>query len=200
MKNIGVGGNIGSGKTTVVKEFAKLFRKDGYKVRIIDADRLAWQIYQKGTTTFQRLVRTFGTKILTRKGEIDRQKLSQIVFFNKTKLQKLNNIVHPQLIKIIKTELQKHNGHIKILDAALLFDWQNKLPMDYRILVTASNTQKVKRMIKRGYNLTQVKNRLQRQMEESTMEKIADFVINNNRTISELKKKIKTLYSIIKEY
>lgn len=195
--SIGIGGNIGSGKTTVVKEFARLFQKDGYKVVIIDADRLAWKIYLKGTSVFKKIVSDFGAKILSRNGEIDRPKLSQIVFFNKAKLQQLNRIVHPQLIKTIKSELQKQNAQVKILDAALLFDWAKKIPMNYRILVTAPNQQKVKRMIKRGYNLIQVKNRLQQQMKESEMEKVADFVINNDHTISELKKKVNFLYNEI---
>jgi dephospho-CoA kinase len=195
--SIGIGGNIGSGKTTVVKEFTKLFYKDDYKVKIIDADQLAWKIYRKGTRTYRKIVKNFGTNILGRNSEIDRQKLAQIVFSNKTKLDKLNKLVHPELIKIIKSELQNQTGKNKILDAALLFDWGKKIPVTYRILVEAQKIRKVENMRKRGYNTNEVKTRLKNQMVDKDMEELTDFVVNNCGTLSELKKKTKMLYEII---
>lgn len=202
--SIGIGGNIGSGKSTVAKEFVKLFRKDGYMVRLIEADKIAWKLYQKPRNSSLRtnslyasIVKTFGQEILNQHWEIDRRKLARIVFSQKKRLKKLNQIVHPHLIKAINNELQKKDKTIKILDAALLFFWRKKIKVDYRILVSAPQTEKVLRMIKIGYTASEVKKRIKNQLKEKEMRPIADFLIVNNGSLRELKEKAKTLYQEI---
>jgi dephospho-CoA kinase len=89
---------------------------------------------------------------------------------------------------------------MKILDAALLFLWGKKIPVNIRILVTAPAKQKIARMKKRGYNPIEVKTRLKRQIKESDMKADADFIINNNTTLAGLEDKTKKLYQILKNY
>lgn len=198
---IGIGGNIGSGKSTVAKEFVKLFRKDGYIVRLIEADKIAWKLYQKSSNSslrtnslYARIVKTFGQEILNQYWEIDRRKLARIVFSQKKKLERLNQIVHPHLIKTINNELQKKDKTIKILDAALLFFWRKKIKVDYRILVSAPQTHKVLRMIKIGYTASEVKARIKNQLKEKEMRPMADFVIVNNGSLSKLKEEVEIVY------
>jgi len=206
MLSIGIGGNIGSGKTAVAKELCKLCKKDGVRVNLLDADQTAWELYkrnavsEKRSAVYDKIIKAFGTGVLDNKGEIDRKKLGKIVFNNRKALQQLNMIVHPELIRQIKHELRKFDGTIKILDAALLFFWGKKIPVTYRVLVISPDKQKVVRMAKRGYNIKEVNSRLNQQMKESEMEKITDFVVNNNSTLNELKNKVKYLYLILKEY
>jgi len=205
MISIGIGGNIGSGKTTVAKELFRLFRKDKIKVRLIDADSLAWKIYKrvqkKGerVNVYDKIVKTFGTEILNHNKEIDRKKLGMVVFDNKQSLQNLNKIVHPALIKHINNEIKKADAEVKILDAALLFFWGKKIPLTYRVLVSSSDTNKIKRMAIRGYNSAEVKMRLKNQLKESAMDALADFVVENNGTLKNLKNRIYLLYQIIIE-
>ena len=200
MLSVGIGGNIGSGKTTVTKELIKLYRKDGIKVKLIDADTIAWELYKResGSKMYKNIVKAFGNDILDKKNEINRKKLGELVFSDKKMLAKLNKIVHPELVSQIKAELSKTDLKVKILDAALLFFWGRKIPVTYRILVTAPDKQKVARMIKRGYNTIEVKTRLKQQMKESEMEKRADFFNKNNSTLNHLKKQVKLLYLILK--
>lgn len=199
MISIGIGGNIGSGKTTVAKELLKYFRKDKLKAKLIDADKIAWSVYRIKSKAYTNIVNTFGKSILDKRGKIIREKLAAVVFNKKAKLNKLNKIVHPALVSKIKHELKKNDADVKILDAALLFFWGKKIPVTYRILVTAPDKQKVARMENRGYNALQVKTRLKHQMKESTMEKSADFVINNDSTLNALKNKVKLLYEVLKD-
>lgn len=205
MISIGIGGNIGSGKTTVAKELFRLFRKDKIKVRLIDADSLAWKIYKrvqkKGerVNVYDKIVKTFGTEILNHNKEIDRKKLGMVVFDNKQSLQNLNKIVHPALIKHINNEIKKSDAQVKILDAALLFFWDKKIPLTYRVLVSSSDTNKIKRMADRGYKSAEVKMRLKNQLKESAMDARADFVVENNGTLKNLKNRIYLLYKIITE-
>lgn len=199
MLKIGIGGQIGAGKTYIAKRLLNHFRKDSCRTQLIDADQIAWQLYRVDSPLYKKIVRVFGEHILNRQKEIDRKKLAEIVFENRNNLHRLNKIVHPALIKMIKSQMQSEDASVKILDAALLFFWGNKIPVDFRILVTAPLQQKIARMKKRGYNALVTKNRLQNQMQESEMEQFADFVIENNSSITELKKKIKKIYQILKE-
>ncbi len=199
MLSIGIGGQIGTGKTYVAQQLIKLLHKDGYRTMRIDADQIAWSLYQLNTPVYKKIVRVFGKDVLQANKEIDRSKLADKVFTHKKNLQHLNQIVHPALIKHIKSQLQSNNGNVKILDAALLFFWGKKIPVDYRILVTAPLQEKIARMKKRGYRAQAVKERLRQQMKESEMKKSADFVIHNNSNLTKLNKKIKNLYQILKE-
>lgn len=199
MLSIGIGGQIGTGKTYVAQQLIKLLHKDGYRTMRIDADQIAWSLYQLNTPVYKKIVRVFGKDVLQANKEIDRSKLADKVFTHKKNLQHLNQIVHPALIKHIKSQLQSNNGNVKILDAALLFFWGKKIPIGYRILVTAPLQEKIARMKKRGYRAQAVKERLRQQMKESEMKKSADFVIHNNSNLTKLNKKIKNLYQILKE-
>jgi len=199
MLTIGIGGQIGTGKTSVANQLTKLFQKDSYQTKLIDADQLAWYLYKPNSLIYKKLIRTFGQDILNKNKEIDRKKLGRRVFQHKQNLSRLNKIIHPLLIKHITSQLRSKTGQVKILDAALLFFWGEKIPIDYRILVTAPLKQKIARMKKRGYNPNEIKTRIRRQMKQSTMEKSADFVINNNSTITKLKKTVTELYKILKE-
>ncbi len=205
MISIGIGGNIGSGKTTVAKELVKCFEQNKYKVKLVDADSIAWKLYKQTAVSgnrsiiYNKIVKTFGSSILDKKNEIDRKKLGEIIFENKKLLAKLNKIVHPALIRQINTALKSKDAEAKILDAALLFFWGNKINVKYRVLVTSPDKLKVARMKNRGYNEIEVKSRLKQQMQESQMEKSADFIINNDSNLNALKNKVKLLYEILKD-
>ncbi|MEO0092360.1 MAG: dephospho-CoA kinase [candidate division WOR-3 bacterium] len=198
---IGIGGNLGSGKTTVAKELIKLFQNAGFKISLIEADKIAWKLYKYSPNNqiYQKIVKTFGQGILDKHKKINRKALASVVFGNKAKLQKLNQIVHPELIRRLNHKLQRNNNTIKILDAALLFFWRKKIMVDYRILVTAPKAHKISRMLKRGYSLKDILARLNYQMKERDMRSMADFIIANNGTRAELKEKVKILYRKIVE-
>jgi dephospho-CoA kinase len=202
---IGIGGNIGSGKTTVAEELVRYFQKNNYLVKLLDADSIAWKLYKrtavsgKQFTIYDKIVKTFGSSILNKNQDINRRKLGELVFNDRKNLNKLNAIVHPALIRQINTELKNKDAEVKILDAALLFFWGKNINVKYRVLVISPDKLKIARMKNRGYNASEVKSRLKQQMKESQMEKFADFVINNDRTLKALKNKVKLLYEILKD-
>lgn len=196
---IGIGGQIGAGKTMVAKKLLKLFNQNGYSAELIDADQIAWQLYKPQSKIYQKLIRHFGKDIITTHGQIDRKKLAHIVFNDKKQLDLLNQIIQPALIKSLQKRLTDKKTPIKILDAALLFYWGKKIPVDVRILVSAPRQAKIARMKKRGYSPTVTKSRLQNQLSEKEMAKTADFIIHNNQTPQALNPKIKLMYQILKD-
>ena len=88
---IGILGGIGSGKSTVAAEFAKL----GCKV--IDADEIAHELLNEPSVK-EKLLDIFGQDILDSSDKIDRKKLAEIVFTDKKKIASLNSIIHPLVL------------------------------------------------------------------------------------------------------
>ncbi len=177
---IGIGGNIGSGKTTL----AKMFQEFGAK--LVDADKIGWSLLKKSKKEYIKIVKTFGKAILDKNNNIDRKKLGEIVFNQPNKLQMLNRIVHPTLLTKVRQDIRKEKGII-VLDAALLFNWGLEKEMDASILVSATKELKIKRSKKLGITKKAVEERLARQIPETMMVKKADFIVRNNGSNQELK-------------
>jgi len=184
---IGIGGNLGSGKTTL----AKIFQEFGAK--LIDADKIGKSLLKFKTKEYHKIVETFGESILTKDKKIDRKKLGSIVFANPQKLKLLNRIVQPTLIAKIKQAIRKTKG-IAVVDAALLFNWDKKLPCTITILVSAPKRLKVMRVTKLGMSRQEAERRLACQLPERVMAKKADFIIKNNGTKKDLRKKAIALW------
>ena len=91
MKVIGITGGVGSGKSEVLK-----FLEQEYGAVVCQMDEVAKQIQKKGTQAFSRIVQEFGEQIVGADGELDRMKLGSCVFADEKKLQRLNDIVHPE--------------------------------------------------------------------------------------------------------
>jgi len=119
---IGVTGNIASGKT----EVAKLLKQKLGGI-VINADRVAHELYAPHTPVWQSVVRTFGKEILKKNTqEIKRNVLGSMVFHDSAKMKALENIVHPFVVKDIKKRiatLQKKTPAMPIiLEAVKLLD------------------------------------------------------------------------------
>ncbi|MBM4433036.1 MAG: dephospho-CoA kinase, partial [Chloroflexi bacterium] len=119
MKVIGLTGGIGSGKSIVAQFLAEL------GAVIIDADKVGHEVFKPGTEAWQEVVTTFGKQILNTKGEIDRKKLSEIVFGNPELLSRLNKIMHPKMNEVVKAKLkeyQRQGVEVVVLEAPLLIE------------------------------------------------------------------------------
>ncbi|MEO0078208.1 MAG: dephospho-CoA kinase [candidate division WOR-3 bacterium] len=186
---IGIGGNMGAGKTTVANELVR------YGAKVIDADELGWSILNKGTPEYRAVVRTFGRSILTKSGRIDRRALADVAFASRTNLNKLNRIVHPTLIARVRREIDRHKKGLVVVDAALLFYWGLDKEMDVSILVTAPERLKVERMTQIGMSAEQVKARLRLQQPDLSVWRRADFVFENKGSMAELRRKTRALWN-----
>src|SRR3989338_978476 len=98
---LGVTGSFGSGKTTVAAFFKT------YSAEVIDADKLAHGCIAPKGRCYKKIVAAFGGQILKNDETIDRPKLGSIVFSSKKLLKKLNNIIHPEVIKEIRKRINK---------------------------------------------------------------------------------------------
>ena len=99
MKVIAVTGGIGSGKSTVTNEFARL------GARTISADSVAHENMSRGGCAYDEIVGAFGRGIVGENGEINRARLADIVFSDDKKLALLNSITHRRVYDSIKRRI-----------------------------------------------------------------------------------------------
>ena len=111
---IGLTGSFGSGKSSV----ARILVSCG--AWIIDADKLAHKSINPGGKSYRKVISVFGNSILKKDKTIDRRKLSGVVFNNESLLERLNRIIHPEVIRMIKNEIKKAKANFIVLDAPLL--------------------------------------------------------------------------------
>lgn len=178
MLKIGVTGGIGSGKTTVCKEFEKL------GIPVFYADDVAKKILNKPKIAEQLKV-IFGEDII--KGNIiDRKKIASVIFSNETKKEKLNKIIHPEVANEYQTWINQHlDFPYTIKEAAILFETGTYRQLDKIILVIADKNTRVERIIKRE-NTTEeeVFARMKNQWTDEEKIHLADFIITNEENTS----------------
>jgi len=192
---VGLTGGIVGGKSTV----ASMFRDLGAK--IIDADILGHSVILPYKPAWKKIVKLFGEDILRKDLTIDREKLGKIVFADQALLKKLNEITHPEIIKLIKKEInlardKTHNQEkILIIDAALIYEAKIDRLMDKIIVVYIDEDEQVKRLIKRN-NLSkdEASQRVKSQIPMKEKIKMADYVIDNNDTLDKTKKQVETIW------
>jgi dephospho-CoA kinase len=121
MRVIGITGGIGSGKSLVADI---MIRK--YNAYLINSDSIAKEQMMPGGISYQGVIEYFGDEILLEDGTIDRNKLSNIVFSNKVKLYKLNNLTHPNVLievkKIIAEKKESKDIPYCIIESAIMIE------------------------------------------------------------------------------
>ncbi len=178
VKVIGITGGIASGKSTV----AKMLRSLGASV--INADKICHQLINteeiKG-----KISKKWGNNIQDKDGKINRRTLGKIVFADKGKLLALNKIIHPKVIKRIKSQIAeltvKDKANVIVLDAALLVESNLTNLCDILLFVDSKKQICTKRAHKsRKWPLYETTKREKFQYSMREKREMADITINNN--------------------
>jgi dephospho-CoA kinase len=197
MKIIGLTGGIGSGKSTAAQILAE------FGAKVIDADKVAHEVFNPGTEGLQKVVETFGECVLNSKGEIDRKKLGEIVFNDPTALATLNDIIHPRAYDLTKSRLEEFRSQgveVVVLEVILLVEagWDHLA--DEIWVTTATEDTVVKRLQEsRGLTREEILTRIHAQTPNEDRKKHADVVIENDGSYQELKTKLAELWNSIKD-
>jgi dephospho-CoA kinase len=194
---VGLTGGPGAGKTAV----ANILKEKG--AIIISGDEAGRQVIEQRPVVIKRLIRVFGKSIIGSDGTLDRGKLGEIVFSNLEALHRLNKIVHPPLLKIIKADLNRLNKpgsrRLLVIDAALIFEWGIADWCDYILVVTAKRETRLKRMISSGLAKKDALNRIRSQMPEKDKAALADYVIENNDSKANLRRKVELFLRMLQQ-
>lgn len=186
-KIIGITGGIASGKSTVVEEI----RRAGYQV--IDADEVVHGLQSKGGKLYQALLGWLGPDILTAEGQLDRPKLSQLIFFspeNQAKSASLQNHIIRQALAQERDSLLER-ADVIFMDIPLLVELDYLDWFDQIWLVYVDEHQQLQRLMERnGYSQVQAKQRIATQMPLSDKKQYADLLLDNNGSPEDLKKQV----------
>ncbi|MBA7667564.1 Dephospho-CoA kinase [subsurface metagenome] len=192
MKVIGLTGGIGSGKSTVSGFLAEL------GAVIIDADKVGHEALKPDTEVWREVVAAFGRQILTLDGDINREKLGEIVFRNPESLSKLNQIMHPRMYDMVKAQLEgyrKQGVGVVVLEAPLLIE-ANWTSLVDEVWVTVASESTVLRRLKEKFGLSEPESlaRIHSQLTSEERVKHADVIINTDCALGELKAKVEELW------
>lgn len=188
---IGLTGGVGSGKTVAAGRLA-----DIADAELLIADDLGHLVMEKGKRGYQEIVGTFGSNILDGQGEIDRRKLSELVFGDSEQLEKLNRIIHPAVKSYLKDYIDKRRAQegILVLETAIMFEtgcdelcdevWYVYVPPEIRIERLAAG---------RGYPEEKSQAIMERQLAEDEFRKRCMHELWNGGSMKELEEGIKKL-------
>jgi dephospho-CoA kinase len=173
MKIVGLTGGIGSGKSAVLS----IFSSQG--VPCYQSDSSAKKLMQQDPELINQIKALFRDDLY--EGEkLNRGKLAEVVFADKSKLESLNAIVHPRVKEDFQLFLSQQNADYVIKEAAILFETGGAEDCDVTILVTAPEDLRIERVMKREKSKVEhIKSRMRHQWSDEKKIPMADYVINN---------------------
>ena len=188
---VGLTGGIGAGKSTVGNMFAQL------GAFVIDADQLAREAIEPGSSGFDEVVTLFGSQILN-DGDIDRKELGKIVFSDAKKRKELEAIIHPRVQDALALRIKSLNpGDILIYEVPLLVETGAQKRFDYIITVEADLELRKERLLKKGLYISQIEKRMAAQATQESREAIADYVIRNDGDEDSLLRQVENLWESV---
>ena len=186
---VGLTGGIASGKDTV----AVMFKKLG--AEIIDADKIANDLINAridGNNIPAKIVSYFGKDVISNCRRIDKKRLADIVFKDRNKLECLNRITHPEIIKIIKEQIASQMASVIIVNAPLIVEAEATSLVDKLIVISVSMENQIARLTARvSLTREEARRRINAQLPIKKKEKFADFIIDNNNGLEETEKQVK---------
>ncbi len=175
MFKVGITGGIGTGKTTVCKIFELL------NIPIFYADDSAKLLMITNPTLIKGIKETFGDDAYLPTGALNRRYIADLVFNNSKNIEKLNNLVHPQVFKAFDDWSIKQQSPYVLKEAALLFESKSYKKNDLNVLVSSPIDLRISRLIKRDSTTKEkILERMSNQLAENEKQKLANYMINNN--------------------
>ena len=179
MIKIGITGGIGSGKSVV----ARLFALHGIPVYI--ADTQAKLLMNTSDEIKKALIGMFGTSIYTSSDGLDRKKMASLIFTDKRLLQKVNEVIHPVVIKDFLRWAEGQKTKICLMESAILFESGMDKLMERTVLVSASMEERIQRaMLRDQSDRKAITDRLQNQQPDEEKAKLVHHVILNDNSRS----------------
>lgn len=174
---VGLTGGVATGKSTV----AAMLKRCGAVV--IDADELTRDAVKPGKPAWREIVTVFGGEVLNQDRTINRQALGAIVFRNKAKRRRLEQIIHPRVareqMRLTRAAAKNNPNAVVIYDVPLLFEVGIDKRVDKIIVVTADRETQIARLKKRnGLTRSEALRRIKSQMPLAKKVARADYVLD----------------------
>lgn len=192
MKTLGVTGGIGSGKTTV----CRFLEEQGAKVFYADVE--AKRLMQEHADVRAEVADAFGSESYREDGSLNRTYLADQVFGNPEELERLNAIVHPRVFESFeaaKKRARMEDVELLVHEAALIFEAGGDEHVDAVAAVVAPDEDRIARVAERdGVAPDDVRDRMGHQLPQEELRRRADYVIENDGTLDDLREATISLY------
>lgn len=216
MLRVGLTGGVGSGKSKVADMLGEL------GARVSRSDDIGRALMQPGQTVMTAIAEYFGPSVVTVAGTLDRVKLAQIAFTD-GRVEELNALVHPAVIaeqsRWMESVWSEDPDAVAVVESALIFETkhadpgelQHALPwrtrFDRIVVVAAPETLRRQRYIERmsasgataDESAKDFERRMRAQSTEESKVALADFVLQNDRSLDDLRAKAVPLYAALKQ-
>ena len=171
---LGVTGGIGSGKTSVCRVFNVL------GIPVFSADIRAKAIMNSDERII-KAVNTIAGRDLYKTGTLDRSGLAEMIFNNKSALEKINSLIHPLVLDHFEKWREEQTSAYVIMEAAILFETGAARLCDRSLTVIAPVDERSSRVIVRNrLSRADVMARIRNQMDDISRIKLSDYVISNS--------------------
>ncbi|MDI3423329.1 dephospho-CoA kinase [Streptomyces luteolus] len=190
MLKVGLTGGIGAGKSEVSRLLAS------YGAVLIDADRIAREVVERGTPGLRAVVEAFGPEVLAADGSLDRPRLGAVVFADPDRLAVLNGIVHPLVgARSAELEAAADADSVVVHDVPLLTENGLAPLYDLVVVVDASPETQLDRLVRlRGMTEEDARARMAAQSTREKRLETADIVIDNDGPIEALEPQVRTVW------
>ena len=197
MLRIGLTGGIASGKSTV----ASILRDADCLV--LEADPLGHEMLEPEQPSFDEIVREFGKTILDADGKISRSKLGAIVFANAAERAKLNQILHPRILDVVRkwfVALDRPGGpDFVFVEAALIVEAGFQKEFDRLIVCWCRPEQQMQRLLERGLSQEQAQRRIAAQMPIDEKRRLANDVVDCSGLFEETERQVAHLLEKLRQ-
>jgi dephospho-CoA kinase len=195
MLTLGIVGDIGSGKTEVLR----LLRECGAVV--LEADAIAREVVAPGSPALRAIVARFGNQYLLPDGTLDRKALGRLVFSDEAARRALNDIMYPAIRDRIAARLEELRGssappEIVAVEAAVLKEMNALSWADVLVQVHAPRPVRLARIQARdGLTRAEAEARLAAQERAGVSDVEAAFVVDNGADHQALRELVMDLWS-----
>lgn len=182
LKILGITGNIGCGKTTVLQ-----YLQGHYKAFVLELDRVAAKLQEKGGSCYEPMIQILGEQIIGPDGELDRKKAAAIMFADERLVKAVNEAVHPKVKAYILETIQRlsedkggEDASLLVIESALLLDDDYDRICDEVWYIYADDAARTERlMASRGYTKEKIRSIMASQKDEAFFRAHVDVVIDN---------------------
>jgi dephospho-CoA kinase len=189
--NIGLTGGIACGKSTVAAMLA------ARGAILVDADAIAREVVEPGSPALDEIAARFGQDVINEDGSLHRKRLGEIVFADREAKRDLEQILHPRIRQIMMGRMRENESlypdKLVVVDVPLLYESKLESRFSEVMVVYLPRESQLTRLIQRdGLTTEQAERRLSAQLPIDEKKARADYVIDNQGSLSATEEQVET--------
>lgn len=188
---VGLTGGIGSGKSTVARQFA------AHGADIVDTDAIAHQLTAPGGAAMPAIRAAFGADYLTPDGALNRARMRETIFSDPSAKHMLETILHPAIRAEAQRQAAASRAPYVVVVVPLLFESRAYRDWLHRVCAVdcPEETQIARTMQRSGLSEAAVRAIIAQQLPRAERCKLSDDLIDNSGSETALAEQIDRLHA-----